>query len=108
MSGTALSSCRLRCLRRLGYRRRARLTRGARLLQRLEIDQREIVGQYGGELVVLRLREIALRLDHQEARRHPDLEPLALGVEPLLGELVRRAGSLDALGVHLDLPPRIA
>ena len=90
-----------------GWRRR-RLPGRAGLLQRLEVDERQVVRQHRAELVGLGLREVALRLDHEEARRHADLEALALGVEPLLGELARGAGRLDPLGVHLDLPRGVA
>ena len=37
------------------------------------------------------LRQIALRLNDEEARRHPDVESLLFRVEPLLGELARCA-----------------
>ena len=60
-----------------------------------------------GELVGLGLREIALGLDDEEARRHPHLEPLALGVEPLVGEFAGGAGRLHALRVHFDVPARV-
>src|SRR5438132_804568 len=50
-------------------RGRRRLTGGTRLLQRLEVDEGQIVRQHGADLVRLGLREIALRLNHEEARR---------------------------------------
>src|SRR5256885_4159990 len=50
----------------------------------------------------------SLRLDDEEARRHADLVALPLRVEPLLGELARRARGLDPLRVHLDLRRRVA
>ena len=52
--------------------------------------------------------EIALRLDHEEARRHADLEALLLGVEPLLGELAPEPRRLDPLPVLLELRGRVA
>src|SRR5213078_1732361 len=74
---------------RRGRRRRLLLrwsARPARLLsgrtgflQRLEVDERKIVGENRGEFVRLGLREIALRLDDEEARRQPHFKPLALG-----------------------------
>ena len=54
---------------------------------------RELVVEERLRLVVARDREVALRLDHEEARRHADLEAPLLGVEPLLGELPRRRAS---------------
>src|SRR5262245_44816352 len=95
-------------------RRRGRAAAGrhgsgrARLLQRVEVDEREIVREHGAELVLLRLRQVALGLNHEKARRHPDFQPLTLGVEPLLGELAGGAGRVDALRVHVDLPRRVA
>src|SRR5438132_6765597 len=94
--------------RRSSHRIRAALAAWACLLQRLEVDKREIVREDSGHLVRFRLREIALRLDDEKARRHPDLESLSLGIEPLLRKLARRARRLDALAVHLDLPPGVA
>src|SRR5436190_2971230 len=78
------------------------------LLQRVEIDQREVVREDRAELVRPHLRQVALRLDDEEARRHADVEPLSLGIEPLFRELARRARRLDALAVHLHLPRGVA
>src|SRR5215831_7387526 len=88
--------------------RRGRLASRARLLQRLEVDERKIVGEDGVDLAGFGLREVALRLDHEEARRQPHLEALLFRVEPLLGELARRPRRRDALRIHVDLPARIA
>src|SRR6266508_5884340 len=47
-------------------------------------------------------------MNHEKARRHADVEPLALGVEPLFGQLARGARRVDAFCVHLDFPGRVA
>ena len=52
--------------------------------------------------------EIALRLDDEEARRHPDLEPPLLGVEPLLRQLAAELRGLDPLAVLLEPQRRVA
>src|SRR5262245_33187260 len=54
---------------------------GSGLLDGLELHQRKVVAEHGGELGLLGLREIALCLNHEKARGHPDVEALALGVE---------------------------
>src|SRR5215831_19815897 len=67
--------------------RRRRLTRGAGLLQRFEVDEREIVLEDGADLVRLGLRQVPLRLNHEEAGRQAHLESLLLRIEPLCGKL---------------------
>ena len=59
------------------------------------------------QLVVSRDREIALRLDHQEARRHSNFEALLFGVETLFGEFAAELRRVDPLAVLLDPQRRI-
>jgi len=51
-------------------------------------------------------------LDDEERRRHADLEPLLLRIEPLLRERPPGAAGVDAARVHVDLTisqsPRLA
>ena len=60
---------------------------GGRLLHGLEGNHRELVVKERLQLAVAGNREIALRLNDQEAGGHADLEPSLLGVQALLGEL---------------------
>src|SRR5207248_8564190 len=82
--------------------------RRAGLLERVEIDEREIVREDRRQLARLRLREVALRLNDEEAGGHAGVEAFPLGVEPLVGQLAGRARRVDPPGVHLDFPPRVA
>ena len=72
-----------------------------RLLQALELDERLAVVQDRLQLVVLRGRQIALRLDDEVVGRHADLELALLGLELLLRQLARRLRRLHALDVAL-------
>ena len=74
----------------------------------LEPDHRELILQARLQLVVARDREIALRLDDEEARRHPDFEALLLRVEALFGELASELRGLDALTVLFEPKCRVA
>ena len=60
------------------------------------------------QLVVARLVQVALRLEHEEARGHAGLELLLLGFEAPFGQDPRRAGGFDALGVGLHLTRELA
>src|SRR5262245_4437398 len=68
----------------------------------LEGDDRELVGELGLELVVTRLGQVALRLDHEEAGRHADFEPALLGVDTLLGERAALLRGLNPLTILLE------
>src|SRR6266850_538593 len=59
-------------------------------LDRFKVHERLAVVEQGAKLVVLRIREVALRLDHFVVRRHADVELALHRVEPLLRELARR------------------
>src|SRR5688572_15576717 len=73
------------------------------LLDGLKIHDRSAVVEHGAKLIVAGLGQVALRLEHEETRRGPGDELLLLGLEPLLGELTREAGGLDAPLVRDDL-----
>src|SRR5689334_23282327 len=74
-----------------------------RLLQPLELDERLAVAKHRLQPVVVRRRQIALRLDDEIVRRHADLELAALGVELLRRELARRLRRLHERRVALHL-----
>ena len=78
------------------------------MLRRFERDDRELIVEQCLELVVSRDREVALRLNDQEARRHPDLESTLLGVHALLGQLAAGFRRLDPLPVLLETKRRRA
>ena len=77
-------------------------------LHGLEVDDRLVVVEDRAQLVVARLREVALGLEDEEARGRAGLELALLGLEPPLGQLPRRACRLHALlvGLHLRAPAR--
>src|SRR5262245_11294686 len=68
----------------------------------LERDHRELIGEFGLELVVARLGQVALRLDHQEARRHANFEPPLLRIDTLLGERAALLRGLDPLTILFE------
>src|SRR5436190_13013834 len=72
-------------------------------LNRLEVDQRLVVGDGRAELVLLGAGEVALGLEQLGRGREADSEALVLGVESLLRELARVAGRFDALQVGVDV-----
>ena len=71
-----------------------------RLLDRLEIDDRAVVVENRAEFVVLRLREIPLGLEDEEAGRLAGGELLLLRLEPPLLQLARRLRARHALLVR--------
>src|SRR6266542_1522706 len=85
-----------------GTKGASHLSAGAGALGGLECDDGELVGEARLELVVAGDDEVALGLDHEEARRHAHLEPLLLRIEPLLRELATELRRLDALTVLLE------
>src|SRR5438132_2982382 len=70
---------------------RPRAAGDRRELNRLEIDERPVVVENRAQLVIARLREVALRLEDEEVRRRAGRQLLLLGVEALRGELAGRA-----------------
>src|SRR5882724_10960563 len=76
------------------------------LLDRVELHKREIVSKHSRELICPGLREVPLRLNDEEARRHADLETLSFSIEPLFGQVAGRTGCFNSLRVHLDIPSR--
>ena len=74
-----------------------------RLLHGLQVDDGTVEVQDVLQLHVPRLREIALGLEHEEARGRARLELALLRLEPPLGELARRSRALHALLVRLHL-----
>ena len=87
-----------------GYRSvsRARPEGRAHLLDTLEGDRGQLIVEIGPQLVVAGDREIALRLDDQEAGRHADFEPPLFGVEALLREFAAQFRRLDALAILFE------
>src|SRR5882672_6571161 len=75
----------------------------SRLLHSVELHERLAVGENRLQLVVLRRRKVALRLDDVEVGRHADGELAVFGVELLLGQVARRLRRLHALGSVLDV-----
>src|SRR3712207_287287 len=65
-----------------------------RLLDRLEIDGGPVVVEDRAQLVVARLRQVALRLEHEKARGGAGRELPLLRLQPTFGELARRARGL--------------
>ena len=68
---------------------------------RSNVDERLAVVGQRPQLGVLRVAQIALRLDDEEVGGHADFELALLGLEPLFGQLARGHRRLDALQVAL-------
>src|SRR5919106_1653211 len=79
-----------------------------RLLHRFEIDDRALVVEDRPHLVVARLREVALSLEYEEARRRTGGELALLRLESPLGQLPRDRGRFDAALVRQYLSARFA
>ena len=84
-------------------RRNAAATSGGRFLHALEVDLRAAVVEQRAQFRVLRIAQIALRLDHEEVRGQADVEPALLGLEALLGQLPRRRAPPRSASAVLDL-----
>ena len=75
-------------------------------LHGLEVNQRPVVGDDRGELVIELAGQVALGLDDEERVRQADCEALLVGLQVLLGELARFLCRLDPLERGRDLPAR--
>ena len=71
-------------------------------LRPVELDQRPLVVENRAQLGILRVGQIALRLQDEEVRRQADLELALLRLELSFGQLPRRRRGLDALADRLD------
>src|SRR5688572_2985136 len=74
-----------------------------RVLHGFQIDDRAVEIQDVLQLVIACLRQIALRLEHQEARGRSRFELALLGLEAALGQLARRPRAHDTLLIRLHL-----
>ena len=87
-----------------GIDRRDSGSAAASLLHAFVVDERLAVVEQGPQFGVLRVREIALRLDDEEVRGHAHFELALLGLESPLGQAARRMRRrLTALKIALDL-----
>src|SRR5688572_25211772 len=78
------------------------------LLHCFEVDDRALVVEDRPDLVVARLREVALCLEHEEAGGRAGGELALLRLEPPLGELARDGGRFDPALIRQHLPSRLA
>ena len=76
-------------------------------LRPVELDQRPLVVENRAQLGILRVGQIALRLQDEEVRRQADLELALLRLELSFGQLPRRRCGLDALPDRLDAKRRV-